>query len=240
MIVGGCAAAITVLVALEAFALRGQTPWSLPTAAGVDHRALIAHCKEDLQTSAVWRPATKDGVALSSGFLPGIPCRAYRSDIELAGSLEDVVRFIADDMVERLPDWNREFVDGHIVGTLRDDPQIRAWLVHVFYATPPPLANREYLYYLARQRISEDEVLIVYQSVAEPIDVRPGYVRGVLSRTVHRCLRVDADRTKVEHILSNDIAGWISQRIQSHVLSGGFMAANRRDAVNQMRIFDGA
>ena len=161
----------------------------------------------------------------------------YRSDVLLDADLDDVVRFLADEMVERLPDWNREFIEGHMDPLSAEKPSKKTWLVRVFYRTPPPLRDREYLYYLLCQRISDDETVIAYHSVDDPVPPKERFVRGVLFRTVHRCLRQPDGRTKVEHILATDIRGAVSQSLQSYLFVGGFVAANLRDASNQQRIF---
>ena len=209
----------------------------MTTAADIDHAALLSGAQRDLEASASWPvKARADHIRISSGFIDDVPCRSYRSDVDLDAPLGDVVAFIADEMIERLPDWNREFIDGRVHEVLDESATRKSWLVQVFYETPWPFDNREYLYYLAREQLSDDEVMILYRSVDDPIPVRDGFVRGVLYRTVHRCLRIGERQTKLEHILANDIAGLVPQAVQSYLFAGGFVAANMRDAVKQREL----
>ncbi len=80
-------------------------------------------------------------------------------------------------------------------------------------------------------------MIIAYQSVSDAIAVTPGCERGVLFRTVHLCTRRPDGHTQVEHILTNDICGDVSQWLQNNVFARGFIDANVRDSVNQRAIF---
>lgn len=212
-----------------------------PVLDALDRDALRAACRAHLERAAGWAPKKSEpGIVVSSGMLEGPPCRAYRTELHVDASPERVVRFIADDMFEELPGWNREFVDGEILRVIDESDDRKAWLMRVFYATPAPLANREYLYLLERHREPEGAVLISYQSVDHPAPLRDGYVRGLLEQTVHRVSRRADGTTRLEHVLSGDIRGRFSPWIQSHLLAGGFVAANLRDARAQQRLLDGA
>lgn len=228
-------------VALGAFyfcCLRRRETWQKITLSDIDPAQLFSRLKADLALSAEWPASvTRGGIKVSAGWLPERPCKAYRSELDLEGSLEEVARFIADEMLERLGDWNREFQDGTVVKTVEDSPERKAWLIQVFYKTPPIMKNREYLHYLARQNVDDDQIIIAYLSVDEDIPIRPGYVRGVLYPTVHRLTRLGEARTHVEHILVNDIRGGVSLWVQNHIFTKGFIAANLRDSESQQRIF---
>lgn len=207
--------------------------------ADIDADALVAELCAQLDDQPRWRPLSdKEGIAVAVGRTPGCPCKAYRSVVDLDGSLDAVVRLIADDMFERLGDWNTQFQEGHILRVLDDTPTRKAWLMRVFYATPVILANREYLYYLARHTLEGGRVAIVYCSIDDPASPpRDGYVRGVLHPSIHRCAALTPTRTRLEHILATDIGGSISPWIQNHIFAGGLASAMKADARAQRRLF---
>ena len=213
--------------------------WPETRLADLDVEALERALLEDIDLSRTWPiKADRDGARVAVGRLPGLPCKAYRSEVELAAPIDDVASFIADDIVVRLPEWNREFHEGQVVDVVEDSDVRKAWLVHIFYRTPAILKDREYLHYLSRRALDEDRVLIAYHSVDdEEIPVRDGFVRGVLYRTVHLLTRIGPQRTQVEHILANDVRGRIPLWVQNHVFARGFVAANLRDSIRQGRIF---
>ena len=227
---------IAVIVGLTLVACRRPQP-KLPRLGDIDPQSLRERLERDLALSAKW-PMSREapGVRVSCGWLPGRPVRAYRSDVVLAGSLQEVVRFLADDQVARLGEWNREFRHGELTA-LSDSPQHRSWLARVSYGTPPILKDREYLYYLSAEQVRDDQVLIAYCSVEDDRAPWPGHHRAVLYPTVHRCTRVEADRTRVEHILVNDLGGAIPVSVQNRLFRGTFLAANLRDAQAQQRLF---
>ncbi|MFC1669949.1 START domain-containing protein [Spirochaetota bacterium] len=205
----------------------------------IDSDYLIDLAVKALGDSEKWKPNyNKEGIMVSSGYLHFSPIKAYRSEVELEGSVEDVATFIADEMVERLPDWNREFENGHVIEKLEDGGKQIAWLVRVRYKTPPPLKNREYLYYLVRRNLSDGSVVIVYNSVVdERYPESEGYVRAALYPTVHLCVPLGEKRTFLKHILANDLCGRFSPWLQNNLLSGSLVSANVRDSKNQRVIF---
>lgn len=164
--------------------------------------------------------------------------RLYRSDVDLPAPVAEVARLIADDMVERLGDWNQEFVAGEVRRTLPAvAPEARAWLVRVEYATPAPLANREYVYGLRRRDDADGSVWIVYQSVDDGSDVGQGCVRARLDATVHRVVSTGPSSCRLEHVLANDLGGAFPGWVQRRLLTGALLDANLRDAVAQRVLF---
>lgn len=177
---------------------------------------------------------TGDGFTIRSGFVPGTPGRVYHSVVELGARCDDVATLLADRMVERLGEWNAEFREGQVLSTLWDRPGDRAWLVRVRYATPAPMSDREYVYWL-RRHDRGDDIVITYQSVDHPDPPAPRCVRATLSRTVHRC--VSSGRgTRLEHLLSGDLGGALLPWLQNHALVGALATAQARDATNLRRL----
>jgi hypothetical protein len=207
----------------------------VPRLAEIDGDALEAQALAALDASATWPArASGEGYRISTGFLPGQPWRVYRSDATFASSPDAVATLLADQMIERLGDWNQEFRAGRVVTTLSDVPGDRRWLVQVHYATPSPLADREYLYWL-RRHDTPAGIVITYQSVNEPEPIPTGAVRALLMGTVHRCVP-DGSGTRLEHLLINDLGGRIPLWVQNHVFAGGIVTAQVRDAVAQRRL----
>lgn len=213
----------------------------LPLSA-IDGDALVRQLGGLLDDAERWRLLSDDdGIAVSVGRTPGCPCKAYRSVVTLPGTLEKVVRLIADEMFERLGEWTAQFQEGEVLRVLEDTETGKGWLMRVFYATPKVLSNREYLYYLGRRRVANGQVVIVYCSVDDPgLSPRAGYVRGALFPSVHRCTRMAAGATRLEHILATDVGGSVPVWVQNHVFAGELAAAMRKDAESQRRLFQKA
>jgi hypothetical protein len=110
-------------------------------------------------------------------------------------------------------------------------------MMRVSYSTPLIMKNREYLYYLSAEHVRDDEVLIAYCSVKDDRAPWPGHHRAVLYPTVHRCTRAESGRTRVEHILVNDLCGAIPVCVQNCLFRGAFLDANLRDSLAQQRLF---
>ena len=207
----------------------------------VDMQRAEVQALDALRVSAGWRPRISEpGIRISTGMLPHAALRGYRSDVEFHAPAQALVMLIADQMVERLGEWNAEFVEGTRLATLREYPGCIDWLFHVWYRTPGPLANREYLYGVRKRTVSDSETCITYQSVVDAtVPVRRGYVRGQLLSTVHRVLATPTG-CRVEHVLATDIGGLFPRWVQNHLLTGSLLQANLRDARRQRELFQTA
>jgi hypothetical protein len=194
----------------------------------------------DLDAARRWPVARRrPGVEVRSGIVDHAGMRAYASRVALAATPDRVATYIADTMIDTLPEWNREFRRGELRRTLWSEPGDTAWLMQVEYATPPPLANREYVYGLRRRDLATGEVRIVYVSVDDGAAVPRGCVRATLTGTVHRVLPT-AYGTCLEHLLLGDLGGAMPRWVQNHVLTGPILDANARDSVAQQRALGGA
>lgn len=211
---------------------------SAPALTDVDLDALVARGLADLEQARRWpRAVDTDGLEVATGRLAGVPVAAYHSRIVLPASAEAVVRFLADDTFEELPRWSAEFDHGEVLATLEVGREgDAAWLLRASYRTPPPLSNREYVYYFARRRLDAERTAIVYRSVASELAVQAGYVRAVLYPTVHLVTALDAASARVEHVLASDLGGWFPHAVQTHLLRGALVEAHVRDATAQRTI----
>lgn len=191
-----------------------------------------------LDESNHWKTVKKSKTGtVKAGRLAFCPKTVYRTDIVVNASIDKVVDVIADKSLEFLPKWNKEFIRGEIVETISDSKQLSEWLVHVQYATPSPISNREYIYYFSREWISDEEAIILYCSVKSNKSVPNGFERALLYPTVHRCIAQN-DKTKLEHILATDLKGKLG-KYQDSLLKGGLVDAHIRDMNSQEKLFNG-
>lgn len=202
--------------------------------------AVEAQAIADLSAAAAWPVARqRPGVEVRSGIVPHAGMRGYVSRVALASPPARVATYLADTMVETLPEWNREFQRGEVRQTLWRRPNDTAWLMQVEYATPAPLANREYVYGLRRRDLPTGEVRITYVSVDDGLPVARGCVRATLTGTFHRALP-SAFGTTLDHLLLGELGGALPRWVQNRLLTGPILDANARDSVAQQRVLGAA
>lgn len=203
----------------------------------INYEKLVSTVLNTLQVSEQWASIGKAKIGqVKVGRLAYSPRAAFRTDVVVNTSLEKVVDVLADQSLDYLPKWNKEFIQGTILETLEESPKKSAWIIQVHYKTPAILANREYIYYFSREWLSDNEVLIIYNSIQHASPIPKGFVRALLYPTVHRCIRENATSTKIEHVLATDLKGKLST-FQDSLLKGGLAQANYRDMESQDRLF---
>lgn len=202
----------------------------------INGAALTKLMLDALSKSDRWKTIkrAKSGM-VSPGRLAFCPKTIYRTDLEVNASIKTVVDVIADKSLEYLPKWNREFIKGDILKVISDSPEKSEWLVHVQYATPGPISNREYVYYFSREWLNDNEAIILYCSVEHEMSVPTGFERALLYPTVHRCVKTK-NGTKIEHLLATDLKGKLG-RYQDGILKGGLVDAHVRDMNSQEKLF---
>ena len=192
--------------------------------------------KNALKESESWKVVKKSNTGtVKPGRLGFCPKTVYRTDLEVNVSVREVVNVIADKSLEHLPKWNKEYMNGSVLKVISESDSLAEWLIHVQYATPGPLSNREYIYYFSREWISDDEALILYCSVNHEKPIPNGFERALLYPTVHRCVSTEKG-TKIEHILATDLKGKLGN-YQDTLLKGGLVDAHIRDMNNQEKLF---
>ncbi|MCH2044499.1 MAG: START domain-containing protein [Saprospiraceae bacterium] len=203
----------------------------------IDYNHLIQYLREALNESKQWSYAKKfsEG-SIQTGRLAYCHNTVYRTDTVIQAPLAQVVRVLADESLTYLGQWNKEFIEGEVLEVLEDSPQKSVWLIKVHYKTPFFLANREYIYYFSREYISDKEVIITYHSIQSDLAVPSGFVRALLYPSVHLCTKIDEQTTQVQHLLATDLAGNLS-RYQDSLLKGGLVTAQKRDILNQQKLF---
>lgn len=216
----------------------------LPAIHEVDAEHVERCARAALAAGAMWNPRRHGpGWSVATGRVAQLPQRAYFVQVDVAATVASVATLLADRMVERLPDWNREFHSGAVLQTLWARPGDQAWCVQVRYRTPWPLADRRYTYWL-RRRDLPDGVWVFYQSVLpvatspEPGAVAPGgatrLVDATLQATVHHCAPHNGG-TRITHVLASDLGGALG-RIQDVALTGALLDAQARDARALQRV----
>lgn len=208
-----------------------------PNLTDINHQQLTILANHTLRISESWSTTGKPKhgtvkVGHVSYFAPAV----FRLDLEVDAGIEQVVNVLADESLKYLPLWNDEYLDGSVMTTLEDTPTKSAWLIRVHYKTPFFLANREYIYYFSREWISKDEVLILYNSVQHDSEIPKGFVRALLYPSIHRCLRLENGKTKIEHILATDLKGKLGP-LQNSLLKGSLAQAQCRDMEKQQKLF---
>lgn len=211
----------------------------LPNLLDVDAESVERCARAALAAAANWVPRRVGaGWSVGAGRLAHLRRRAYHVQVDVAAPVETVATLLADQMVERLPDWNREFHSGTVLQTLWARPGDRAWCVQVRYRTPWPLADRRYTYWL-RRRDLPDGVWIFYQSVrleSAPTSeaVTAALVDATLHATVHRCVPHEGG-TRITHMLASDLGGVLGP-LQDLALTGALLDAQARDACSLQRV----
>ncbi|HAP68967.1 MAG TPA: hypothetical protein DCR04_04465 [Flavobacteriales bacterium] len=172
---------------------------------------------------------------VSSGRLAYCPKIIYRTEIEVVAPIRQVVDVLADKSLEYLGKWNKEFIQGFVLKELSITPEKAEWLIHVQYATPGPISNREYVYYFSREWLSDSEAIILYCSVQHDKPVPTGFERSILYPTVHRCISTE-NGTIIEHLLATDLKGKLGS-VQDGLLKSGLVDAHIRDLNSQTKLF---
>lgn len=202
----------------------------------IDNSVLTDLMQDALKESETWNSVKQaNSGTVSPGRLPYCPKTIYRTDIEVNASVQTVVDVIADKSLEFLPKWNKEFIKGDVLQTINNSETKTEWLVHVQYATPGPISNREYVYYFSREWLNENEVIILYCSVEHEMPIPEGFERALLYPTVHRILKTDSG-AKIEHLLATDLKGKLGN-YQDSLLKGGLVDAHIRDMNSQEKLF---
>lgn len=189
--------------------------------------ALCRAAAAAIEGSAAWpHQDGPQGIRLATGRLPQSDLRGYRSVTPLAAPPERVARLLADDALDAFPRWSREFRDGEVLARAA-----AAWLLRVRYATPWPLADREYHYRLARRTEPDGAFLIALGSC--PADATPsrGSTRAHLDPTGYRIRTTAEGGSLLEHALFTDLGGALPRWLQSTLLVAPLLAAHRRDAM---------
>ena len=210
---------------------------SLPQPDALDWAAIAAQARHDLKASEAWPARVRREVEVSSGFLPRRDVRVHRSVVHLAAPPDAVARLIADEMMERLGDWNREFAGGEVLSEERAGPGDTRWLMRVRYETPPVLAHREYVYGLRRHDVegvgaAARDVWITYQSVGSSEPPPRAYVRGAFSA------RPAAWPPRAaRQLLATSLGGRLPVALVNTLFARGLQDALVRDACAQRALF---
>lgn len=210
-----------------------------PKLEDLDYENLLTLGKDSFEKSKKWDQFRKGRQGqVKVGRLSYAPRTAFRLDIEVDATINKAVDVLADRSLAFLPRWNKEFIEGEILETTIHNDQKTTWVVRVHYATPKPLDNRSYIYFFSREWITEDEALICYNSIDYFTSTPEGFTRALLYPSFHRCLRLDKNRTKIEHILATDLGGNLS-KFQDNLLKGSLAAAQYKDMEKQVVLFEG-
>lgn len=209
-----------------------------PSLSNINPEQLQNIAYDSLRISSSWSPIGNPKYGqLKSGYLSYLPQAVFRLDLTIDTDISQAVRVLADESLNYLPQWNKEFESGIVLEQLEQSDRKTSCMIRVEYQTPFFLKNREYVYYFSREWISPDEALILYYSVNHPSPVPDNCVRAILYPSVHRCLRMSNNKTKIEHLLATDLKGKLGPW-QNTFLKGGLMQAQCHDMEQQQRLFE--
>ncbi len=172
----------------------------------------------------------KKGVALftKKDVFGNITSIRYESTIKQ--SLDVIEKLAFDEMLEGMPQWSQEFIQGKILKTIDEDSQV----LKTQFKTPFFMKNREYVFFFGRIR-TEDRLKVFYRSVCdEEYEAVPkGFIRSKLYPTIYQFTKIDEQHTKIEHILSTDLGKDMPLSIQNNgALIKGYLKANLRDCLS--------
>ncbi len=189
-----------------------------------------------LEQSKHW-PTVKSGTEgkVSTGRSTFCPNTMYRLESETALPAAKVAEVIGYKSLDYLPQWNVEFKEGEVLQEIAASGTLTRQLVRVRYSAPFFLDDREYLYYFSTEKLSDDEYLILYQSVKSDMPVADGVTRSILYPTVHH-IKAANGKTTITHILATDLGGNLGSK-QDGLLKGGLISAQQRDLKNQAKLF---
>ena len=207
-----------------------------PKWAEIDYPKLRLVLEDALIESDSWTKEGKPPVgSIKVGRVKYCSRNSVRTDLVVNNPIRKVVDVIADNSLQFLPLWNKEFLNGEVLKEQEVSPKHKTWLIRVHYKTPFFLDNREYVYHFSREWITDDECIITYHSVEHNSSVPQGFVRALLYPSVHRC-RTTGEGTSIEHLLVTDLGGKLG-KIQDKLLKKSLVKAHCRDLSNQFRLF---
>lgn len=216
---------------------RRLRPATLPRPDEVDLDALLTICRDLMDQGPSWTmlvDTPNERVAWSR--VPICSRDAFYTTVDVDASVKQVTESMGDGILDALEAYNTEFHSGAVIETLESGPERAAWVMETRFATPPPLADRHYVYALARIWEADGTGWVLHHSVdADPAP--PGTVRALMYCTAHRFTARADGGTRIEHVILTDLGGRMG-RLQSW-LRGALTKAYRRDNVALRRLFAG-
>lgn len=167
----------------------------------------------------------------SSRELPA-PVIGYRTVTEHVASLDDLSQFLGAEFLTAFSTLNARFAFGE---TLLAEPLV----VRTGFTMPAPFRGREFVHSLVDLRVTPDCHVVAYGPVDEsPLPpARDGFLRCVMYPSGQRILRLDNGRTRVEHLMTYELAGAVPRWAQNTLFHKGHLGAYRDEWTRLVRHF---
>jgi hypothetical protein len=189
-----------------------------------DGAPLAREIERQLDTLA-WKVAYRDEqVAVAAARMPGVPVVAYRTVTEPEASVDAVVRFLGDGLLDAFAALNDRYAQGEILG---ENPRA----VRTAFRLPWPLRDREFVHTVLEHRLSPSCVVIGYGAWHAEAQLPPleGFLRCRMFPSGQRVTDLGAGRVRVEHLMCYPLGGWVTAPVQNLLFHAGHVSAYRKE-----------
>lgn len=168
-----------------------------------------------------WQQGYADAVVqvYFSRALPA-PVVGYRTVTEHDVSMEGLAAFLGEGFLTAFAKLNARFAFGE---ELLSEPCV----VRTGFTMPAPFTNREFLHSLTDIRMGPDCHVVAYGPVASDglPPVREGFLRCPMYPSGQRISRLSDGRTRVEHLMTYELAGRVPRWAQNTLFHRGHLNA---------------
>jgi hypothetical protein len=207
--------------------------------AHLNREALVVEIARQMD-EAPWRlERSRDGVTVYSSAELACPFVGFKTVTEPAASVDALVRFLGEGLQLAMAEMSDRYAGGEQILELDHGPEHRASVVRTAFRMPPGMADREFVHMLYERRRGPDEAFLAYHSVDDETLPPParGFVRCPIYPSGQRFRAQGAGRTRVEHLMVYDLAGWISPWLQNTAFRAGHVRAYLHEWQNLVRHF---
>lgn len=194
----------------------------------LDPEGIVQEIVTQLDNTPWQLESHREGVSVYSSDKLPCPFTGFRTVIEPEATLEQVVRFLGDDLLEAFAELNKRYVSGDVIRNIQTPPMR---IMRTCFSMYPGMAGREFLHILYQKQLSRDCWVIAYHSIDDPDlpSVTPGFVRCPIFPSGQRLTRLAGGRVRVEHLMVYDLAGAVSKRTQNLLFRPGHIKAYHQE-----------
>jgi hypothetical protein len=193
----------------------------------------LAHEVVRLLDATPWRLGLQnDDVRVEfSDALPA-PVVGYRTTTEHDVSIETLAAFLGDGLLDAFSKLNALYAFGEV---LQEHPKV----VRTGFFMPKGFSGREFVHALESHRLSDDCHVVAYGAVDESAlpAPRPGFIRCPIYPSGQRISRLPNGRTRVEHLMTYELVGWVPRWAQNTLFHRGHLGAYRDEWTRLVRHF---
>lgn len=150
------------------------------------------------------------------------PVIGYRTVTEHAVPSDALVAYLGPNLLGAFSQLNERYAFGDV---LCEEPHI----VRTGFSMPFPLADREFVHHLVVEELRPGVTIVAYGPADETelASPREGYVRCPIYPSGQRITDLGDGRTRVEHLMTYELGGRISARVQNALFHRGHLGAYR-------------